>query len=168
MWKRISLTLLITGTLTGITFATQAEQSHSDTMQMQHPHAPAMAMPSDSRVLVHFPEHLRIHTLSNMRDHLLTLQEIQAALASGAFDKAATVAEQRLGLSSLKLHGAHEVAPYMPEGMRATGTKMHEAASRFAIAAKDAGVTGDVRPALAALADVTKQCVACHAAYRLH
>jgi cytochrome c556 len=44
---------------------------------------------------------------------------------------------------------------------------MHRAASRFALSASNAGVTGDVRPALAALAELTGQCVACHDAYRL-
>jgi cytochrome c556 len=47
------------------------------------------------------------------------------------------------------------------------GSEMHRAASRFALEAKNAGATGDIRPALAALASVTLQCIACHAAYRL-
>jgi cytochrome c556 len=44
---------------------------------------------------------------------------------------------------------------------------MHRSASRFSVAALDAAVTNDLRPALSALADVTASCVACHAAYRL-
>ena len=44
---------------------------------------------------------------------------------------------------------------------------MHRNASRFAVAAKDAGATGDVKPALSALAATTAQCVACHAGYRV-
>jgi hypothetical protein len=125
-----------------------------------------MAM-SDTRQLVKFPEPLRIHTLSNMRDHLLTLGEIQTALAEGAFDKASDLAEQRLGLSSLDLHGAHDVAPYMPQGMQDAGTAMHRSASRFAILAKNASASGDLRPALSALGQLNQTCVACHAAYRL-
>ncbi len=31
---------------------------------------------------------MRTHTLANMRDHLLAIQEIQQALADGAYDKA--------------------------------------------------------------------------------
>ena len=102
-----------------------------------------------------------------LRDHLLALQEIQDALAAGAFDRAADVAEQRLGMSSLIAHGAHEVAKYMPKGMQDAGTAMHRSASRFSVAALDAAVTDDVKPALGALAEVTANCVACHAAYRL-
>jgi hypothetical protein len=77
------------------------------------------------------------------------------------------LAERRLGLSSLGLHGAHDVARFMPEGMQAAGTAMHRSASRFALVAKDASVTGDVRASLAALAQLSQACVACHAAYRI-
>ncbi|MBZ0248529.1 MAG: cytochrome c [Burkholderiales bacterium] len=59
------------------------------------------------------------------------------------------------------------MAKFMPEGMQAIGTAMHRSASRFAVAAADAGASGDTRKALGALADVTAQCVACHAAYRM-
>lgn len=126
-------------------------------------HAPA----ADSRVLVQFPEMLRTHTLANMRDHLLALAEIQDQLAHGAYDKASDIAEQRLGMSSLGLHGAHDVAKFMPQGMQAAGTAMHRSASQFAIVAKDASVTGDLKGSLAALARVSQTCVACHAAYRI-
>lgn len=122
---------------------------------------------ADGRVAVAFPEPLRTHTLANMRGHLLALQEIQRALAGGAYDRAAEVAETRLGMTSLRAHGAHDVAKFMPEGMQAIGTAMHRSASRFAVAAADAGASGDTRKALGALADVTAQCVACHAAYRM-
>lgn len=126
-------------------------------------HAPA----ADPRVMVQFPEMLRTHTLANMRDHLLALAEIQDHLAHGGYDKASDTAEQRLGMSSLGLHGAHDVAKFMPQGMQAAGTAMHRSASQFAIVAKDASVTGDVKSSLAALARVSQTCVACHAAYRI-
>jgi hypothetical protein len=122
----------------------------------------------EQRELVRFPDPLRQRTLANMRDHLLALQEIQQALGRGEEDQAARIAERRLGMSSLGLHEAHEVARYMPEGMQAIGTEMHRSASRFALAAQNAGVTGDLKSALGALSDVTAACVACHAAYRLH
>lgn len=126
-------------------------------------HAPA----TDPRVMVQFPEMLRTHTLANMRDHLLALAEIQDQLARGGYDKASDIAEQRLGMSSLGLHGAHDVAKFMPQGMQAAGTAMHRSASQFAIVAKDASVTGDLKGSLAALARVSQTCVACHAAYRI-
>jgi hypothetical protein len=105
--------------------------------------------------------------LANMRDHLQTLQEIQEHLGMGHANAAARVADARLGLSSLGMHGAAEVSKYMPQGMQATGGAMHRAASRFAIVVQDADVTGDMKPVFAALAEVTAQCVGCHAGYRL-
>jgi len=111
---------------------------------------------------------MRLHTITNMRDHLLALQEIDIALSQNAFDKAASIAESRLGLSSLESHNAAHIAPFMPQAMQEIGTKMHRAASRFAIDAQTASVSNDLRPALAALGAVMQQCVACHAAYRLH
>jgi hypothetical protein len=129
-------------------------------------HGAAAPVP-DQRQFVRFPDALRDHTLANMRDHLLALQEIQLHLGMGHNDIAAKIAESRLGMSSLGLHGAAEVAKYMPQGMQDAGTAMHRAASRFAIAAQDAGVTGDPKPVFAGLADLTAQCVGCHAGYRL-
>ena len=133
---------------------------------MHSMHAGMAPLGPDTREVVRFPEPLKEHTLANMRDHLATLQKIQDAMARGAWDEASGLAEHRLGLSSLEAHGAHQVAPYMPPGMQEAGTSMHKAASRFAIEAANAGATGDAKPAIAALATLTAQCVACHAAYR--
>jgi hypothetical protein len=146
-------------------------------MPQTHPpggHAHAMpehtrqaAQPADARQLVVFPDPLRAHTLANMRDHLSALAEIQDALAKGEYDRAAEVAEQRLGMSSLQSHGAHDVAKFMPRGMQDAGTAMHRSASQFATVAKDTSVTGELKPAMAALARLSQTCVACHAGYRL-
>lgn len=121
----------------------------------------------DPRQLVDFPGAMRQHTLTSMRDHLLALAEIQAALSTRAFDQAARIAEERLGMSSLQAHGAHESSKYMPQGMQDIGSSMHQRASRFAIEAQNAAVTNEIEPALAALARITEACVACHAGYRL-
>lgn len=134
--------------------------------QGHHGHKDHGAAPADTRVLVNMPQQLVDHTLANMRDHLLALQEINEALAQGKNDKAAATAEKRLGMTSLRLHGAHEVAKYMPEGMQQAGTAMHRAASRFAIEAQNSDVTGDLKPALAVLSEVMNACVVCHAGYR--
>ena len=133
-----------------------------------HQGAESAATAIDERLLVSFPEPMRLHTISNMRDHLAALQEIDDALSRNDFDRASRVAEQRLGLSSLESHGAVHMAPLMPQGMQNIGTAMHRSASRFAVDAQSASVSNDVRPALAALSAVMQQCVACHAAYRLH
>ncbi len=157
---------LLAGLLAVVPLARAQHDPSGHHMQMQPPAAPAAA--PDARELVHFPASLRDHTLASMRDHLLTLQKIQEALASDQYDAAAKLAEQRLGLSSFGLHQAHEVAKYMPNGMQEAGNAMHRAASRFAVAAQSAGATGEVKPALEALSQVTMACVSCHAGYRLH
>ena len=155
--------LLIALTGFGAGFAPSARaQSH------QHDMTPPVTAQGDARQLVSFSEPMRLHTIASMRDHLLALQEIDVALSRNEFDQAASIAESRLGMSSLELHGAAHIAPFMPQGMQDVGTQMHRAASRFAVDAQTASVGNDVRPALAALGVVMQQCVACHAAYRLH
>lgn len=137
--------------------------------QAQHDHGAhkAAAAAADARKAVAFPAALREHTLANMRDHLAALAEIQQALAAGEYDSAAQTAERRLGMSSLQAHGAHEAARYMPQGMQDIGTAMHRGASRFAVEVNNSAASGDLAPALAALAATTRACVACHAGYRL-
>lgn len=108
------------------------------------------------------------HMLANMRDHLLAVNDIQRALGSGDYQRAADIAEQRIGLSSLAAHGASHMAPFMPKPMQDVGTEMHKAASRFALVAQETGADGNVARAIGALSKVTEQCVACHAAYRVH
>jgi cytochrome c553 len=118
---------------------------------------------NDPRVLVELPEMMQQHMLSNMRDHLAAINEILVYLGKGELDKAAETAEYRLGMSSLESHGASHMARFMPEGMRQAGTKMHKAASRFALKAQE----GEVLPAYDALSDITSACVACHSGYRV-
>lgn len=128
----------------------------------------AGAAEQDTRQKLDFPPMMKDHMLANMRDHLLAISEIQQFMATAEYEKAAEVAEQRLGLSSLDDHGAAHMAQMMPPEMRAIGTAMHEAASQFAITVVDAGTGDDLKPALGALAKVTQQCIACHSAYRVH
>jgi len=122
----------------------------------------------DGRVTVELPEMMREHMLSNMRDHLLALEQITRFLAAQQYDEAADVAESRLGMSSLELHGASHMGKFMPKEMGAIGTNMHRAASRFALAAKDAEIEGGLNKAFAALSEVMQQCVACHSGYKVH
>ena len=117
----------------------------------------------DSRQLVELPEVMQQHMMSNMRDHLVAINEILTYLANENFDRAAEVAESRLGMSSLKSHGAGHMAKFMPKGMRQAGTSMHKAASRFALKAQE----GEALPAYKMLSEVTSACIDCHASYRI-
>lgn len=139
----------------------------------------------DGRQLVNFPPEMRQHTLANMRDHLLALSEILAAMAAGQYAKASRVAGSRLGMDSPSAAGCqdekaaakpqmskatgmdHRMGEFMPEGMRQLGLDMHQAASAFAGEAAKAARTGNAKPALAALSRVTQQCTSCHSAYKL-
>ena len=105
--------------------------------------------------------------LRNMRDHLMALEEITRHLADNQFDTAAEIAENRLGLSSLESHGASHMNQFLPQEMGQIGMKMHRAASRFAIAVKDAELEGGHPRALSALSEVIQQCVACHAGFKV-
>lgn len=117
----------------------------------------------DSRLLVQLPEMMQVHMLSNMRDHLQSLNEILIFMGNGKLDKAAEIAEQRLGMSSLDSHGASHMAQFMPKEMQQVGNNMHRAASRFALKAEE----GDLLPAYKMLSDITSACVACHTAFRI-
>ena len=164
MLKRIALLRWIG--LLAVAVTPLALAQHSMTMEHEMP-AGEKAIPADNRQVVDFPEPLKERELANMRDHLRTLSEIQNYLAKYDFDRAAEIAEKRLGMSSFDLHGSHEVAPYMPKGMQEAGNALHHAASRFAVAAQDAAVDRNLGRALGALNEVTQTCIACHAAYRL-
>ena len=124
----------------------------------------------DSREFVELPAMMQEHMLANMRDHLVTLDEILAALAKDDAGTAAQAAENRLGMSSLSLHGAEHMAPFMPEEMAKIGTQMHRAASQFAIIVRDAELDPpgeSKRKAYDALQAITQNWVACHDAYRI-
>ncbi|GAA6142838.1 hypothetical protein [Hydrogenophaga sp. 5NK40-0174] len=163
--KPVSLLVALIGSSAFIASAlAQHDASH-------HGHVPGHgaghADMQDGRELVAFPAPMRAHTLSNMRDHLKAMGDIQAAMSKEDLDLAARIAEQRLGMSSLEAHGAHDLAGFMPEGMRAAGTAMHRSASQLAVELRNTGATGDWKPSLASFARLTQTCVACHAAYRL-
>ena len=148
------------------------EMTHNMAQHSMHQpgSAPTASKPgtsgTTSRITVRFPPAARHATLREMRAHLQALGEIQTALSHSDFELAARLAESRLGLSSM--HGdMFDSARFMPKGMRELGYAMHQSASQFAIVAQDASVSGDVRPALTALAKVTENCVACQATYTL-
>jgi hypothetical protein len=134
--------------------------------------APTSADPTSAdpnpRELVDLPPAMREHMLANMRDHLLAIETITRLLAEGRFGQAADTAEERLGMGAMQTHGGHHMAPYMPERMRAVGSAMHRAASRFAVAVRDAEVRDDLAAGFAGLSEVMQQCVACHSAYQVH
>jgi hypothetical protein len=174
--KAIAGALIVAGLAVALCASNGAAQEHEH--PHMHGHMQAGSAP-DRREFLNFPPPMREHMLANMRDHVETLQAVLAALGANDPAKAGEIAAARLSLASpgatacdpnagagdpmAKMMGEH-----MPEQMRAYGFAMHEAAGKFAARAAEAKQSGDVKPALAALAEVTEKCAACHAAYRLH
>lgn len=176
----LSVTALALAVSTGV-------DAQQPTSQMEHMNHLAHQQPTggDGRQLVNFPPEMRQHTLANMRDHLLALSEILAAMAAGQYTKASQVAGARLGMDSPSAEGCqpekaaakpamskapgmdHRMNEFMPEGMRKLGLDMHQAASAFAGEAAKAARTGNAKPALAALSRVTEQCTSCHSTYKV-
>ncbi|OYY59006.1 MAG: hypothetical protein B7Y05_07570 [Polynucleobacter sp. 24-46-87] len=132
----------------------------------QHGHGHGTSS-TDTRVAVEYPPAMKEHTLTSMRDHLLAISQIQEAMGNGQYDKAAEIAETRLGQTALKTHNAYENSKFMPKGMQDIGNQMHRGASKFAIEVQNSGATGDTKLALLALSKTTQACVACHAGYKL-
>ena len=129
----------------------------------------ALAVPviaNADRQSAKLPTHVTKQLMANMRGHLNTLQEITSLLAESRYAQAADTAENHLGMSTDEIHYQKFVGKYMPKGMREIGTKMHKAASDFALTARAAEKNGDLKQALSALSQVMKQCVACHQLYR--
>jgi hypothetical protein len=146
------------------------EHQHMHGMAAQSAQPPMSESPKDPRELVGLPAPMQEHMLGNMRDHLATLNEIIGDVADSKVDAAAKIAEQRLGMSSLSLHGAAHLAPYLPKPMQDIGTSMHHAASRLVIVLQDASITPTadaMRDIYRALHEVTTTCEGCHAAYRV-
>ena len=124
----------------------------------------------DTRQMVKMPPMMQEHMLSNMRDHLVALNEIFNELAQGNVDQATEIAEKRLGMSSMSLHGAAHMGKFMPKEMGQIGTQMHRAASRFVIVARNAELEpgkASQRKVYKALAEITANCNACHQGYRI-
>jgi mono/diheme cytochrome c family protein len=152
---------------------------------MGHDQTGAMSV-ADPRARLSFPPPLQAHFLANMREHIQTIDAILQALAVADFDQASRVAKDNLGVDSPSAAGCKSSdAPavggaakpsdsmdammqlYMPEPMRRVGLAMHTAASEFARVALEAKQHHDTTRAIAALAAVTQNCVACHSAYRV-
>ena len=171
--KTIVALIMFLGLVAGSPLAWGQDGAH--TQRMQHM-GPATEMPraasggGDSRELVRLPEPMQEHMLGNMRDHLVILNEIIGNIASNQLDAAAKLTEQRLGMSSLSLHDAAHMAPFMPKPMQDFGTSMHHAASRLVIVLQDASLSptfDSMRDVNRALHEVTTACTACHASYRI-
>lgn len=119
----------------------------------------------DQRQLVSMPEQAQQLMRTDMLDHMSALNEIIGYLATNDLKSAATVAEKRMGRSSMGKHRGTGMGPgrFMPDAMHQIGWGMHDAATEFSAVANK----GDVKAAYSALQKITSTCVACHYSYRI-
>jgi len=96
---------------------------HTHGVAAQGGNPPMSEKSDDPRELVTLPGTMQEHMLANMRDHLTTLNTVIGYIAEDKFDAASQLLEERLGMSSLPLHHAAEMAPYFPQPMQDAGTR---------------------------------------------
>jgi len=121
---------------------------------------------NEQRQLVEMPSKAQQVMRQHMLEHLATLNQIIGLIAEDKLEKAASLAETKIGISSMGKQCAKTgMGPglFMPPDMRQMGRRLHEASSEFARIAKE----GDTKQAVAALQKVTTTCVACHYKYRI-
>lgn len=124
----------------------------------------------DARIMVELPSDVENKMLANMRDHIRALDDIIHAVQAEEFDKAESIAESRLGWSSLVRQGDQEVAKHWPEPMQKMADQMYRSASNFVIISQNASVEDSkegYQKVIAALGEVTSACRGCHEAYRV-
>lgn len=124
----------------------------------------------DVRTLIKLPTDIEHKMLVNMRDHIRALDDIIHAVQAGEYEDAESIAESRLGWSSLVRRGDQEVADHWPQPMQAMADKMYDAGSNFVIVAQNASVEDSkesYKKVIAALGQMTSACRSCHEAYRL-
>jgi cytochrome c556 len=124
----------------------------------------------DARTMVKLPSDIEKKMLVNMRDHITALDDIVHAIQAEEFEKAESIAESRLGWSSLIRRGDQEVANHWAKPMQKMADQMYRSASNFVIVAQDASVEDSkegYQKIIAALGEVTSACSGCHEAYRV-
>lgn len=128
---------------------------------------PVLAQVPDARTLAKLPDPAVETLRAEMRDNLVTLNEIMTLVVTGKVKEAGELAEKKLGTGAMGQHRNKPLearpGPHMPEAMHAIGMNSHKAASAFAAIA----ATGDREKTLAALPTLNAACVSCHLAYRV-
>lgn len=129
--------------------------------------ASAVQADEDARLLARMPPLAEAALREEMRDNLLSLNDILTLLASGQVKEAGDLAEKKLGRSAMGKHRDKPFearpGPHMPPAMHRLGMEGHQAASDFARIA----ATGEREKALAALPALSATCVSCHFSYRI-
>ncbi len=124
----------------------------------------------DTRQLIKLPKNIESKMLVNMRDHISALDDIIAAVHADEYDKAADIAESRLGWSSLIRRGDQEVTKHWAAPMQKMADAMYRASSNFVIVAQDASVEEtkeSYKKVLGSIQKITMACRGCHEIFRV-
>lgn len=100
------------------------------------------------------------HQKQNMRDHLLVVQEVTTALATGDFESAERAA-RRIASSAGMIRTCEHMGRHAP-GFTEVALGFHRTADGLVEATRKR----DQRAVLAALGNTLQACTSCHAAYK--
>lgn len=118
---------------------------------------------ADARVELQIPAPMKVMQKEMMRQHLDTISEITGALAANDLTKASTIAKEKLGWNPAEEQRCNAVAEMtkQPDFIK-FGKAVHLKADELSEAAK----AGDRNKALIHLAELIKNCNACHGTFR--
>lgn len=142
--------------------ATPALAQHAGMdMEMDHsmPHSGAMMGAKDTRISLGMSVPMRLKQLAMMRDHLKAVDEIVGLIAAGKFDKAATIAHKRLGLTP---EMKKMCTMFGNVSFQKMGIAFHNSADHLGDVLK----TRDTAASLHALHSTMQYCVSCHQSFR--
>ena len=122
----------------------------------------AVVPASDGRSAILLAPGERDLVLAEMRAFLQSVQEIVAAVAAGSLDSV-PVAARRVGAAAQQAVPSSLVGK-LPGEFKLLGLDTHRKFDQLALDAEQLGDTGQT---LGQLAELMRNCVACHAAYRI-
>lgn len=118
---------------------------------------------ADTRIELQIPAPMKVMQKGMMRQHLDTISEITGALATNDLTKASAIAKDKLGWNPAEEQRCNAVAEMtkQPDFIK-FGKAVHLKADELSEAAK----AGDRDKALVHLAELIKNCNACHGTFR--
>ena len=157
--KRVFVIALMLGLASGGMGVAAEEGSHMHEMMMEG----GEGAKNDSRTELKLPAMMKTMQKRMMREHLNTVSEITAMLASNDLKKAAEAASVKLGWNEDEEARCEKVSEVTGErDFVALGKAMHTKADELSDAAK----AGKRDEALVRLSELIKNCNACHDRFR--
>jgi cytochrome c556 len=127
--------------------------------------ASPVAAQEDARNAIDLPADVRVQFLDHMHTHMNSLDAVVRGLAEGKIREAGATAQKQMAVGQGRGFGR-----YMPDEFRQLGFAYHQAAGNFARVTEEVGDKPDAAgwaKIVGGLADITTQCNACHAVFRV-